>query len=378
MLQSYPYLLDSTLRDGEQAAGVAFDPATRKDIATALADIGIPELEIGIPAMGSDEVQSLREIVRLGLPCRLLTWGRALREDLEAAARTGSAGVHFSLPASFVHQRIWKWDEARVIETLNDLAAFCRDNFAYFSVGAQDASRAELPFLKEFVRQAESVGARRVRLADTIGRMNPFTVAELMREIRTEVNLELEFHGHNDLGLAVANSLAALLAGAEVASVTVNGLGERAGNAALEELVMALRHSAGIELEYSTSGLQALSNKVAEASQQTIRPQKPISGSSAFRHESGLHCAGQRRDERAYQLFSASEVGAEEEPFVLGRHSGTINLQEAAARLGQDLSNEDARHLLVYLREQVGELGRSLNQEEIEKLLQKNEQQKTA
>ncbi|MCH8475498.1 MAG: citramalate synthase [Opitutales bacterium] len=373
MPESYPYLLDSTLRDGEQAAGVAFNTRTRADIARALADLGIPELEIGIPAMGPDEVQSLRQIVRMGLPTRLLTWGRASREDLEAAARTGSAGVHFSLPASPLHQRIWKWSESRVLETIGQLAPFCRDNFCYFSIGAQDASRAEAPFLREFIHHAEACGARRVRIADTVGKMNPFTVADLMNLLRPETNMELEFHGHNDLGLAVANSLAALLAGAEVASVTVNGLGERAGNAALEELVMALQHSAGIDLNYSTAGLQALSQKVAQASGQTLRPQKPISGSSAFRHESGLHCAGQRRDPQAYQLFAASEVGRMEEEFVLGRHAGTINLQEAAARLGQDLTKDEARNLLSYMREQVGKLGRSLNANEIETLFTQNQ-----
>jgi homocitrate synthase NifV len=256
---------------------------------------------------------------------------------LRAAAQCRVHGAHFSLPVSEIHLRAWKKNRAWVLRTLAELADEFREPFQFLSVGAQDASRADPEFLIEFAQAAEVAGLCRLRIADTVGILNPLQTAELFFKLRAAVpNLSLEFHGHNDLGMATANTIAALASGADAASVTINGLGERAGNAALDEVVMAVRLTLGKNCGVDSRQLSALGDLVAHASGRPLAPEKPVTGAAAFRHESGIHCGGLLENRATYEPFAAEDVGHAPTEMVVGRHSGTRLIREKLERMKMD------------------------------------------
>jgi len=367
-----PYLIDTTLRDGEQAPGVSFTRKDKMQIAEMLNKTGIPELEIGMPAMGSDEVADMRAIVNTGFNFKTLAWCRATKKDIDAAIKTGVNRINISFPTSDIHQLAMMKDRKWVLRTMQEMVEYASGYFEFVAIGAQDASRADELFLSEFVLKASDCGVQRVRIADTVGLLNPFSTSKLIRKVSKIVpKMELEFHGHNDLGMANANTVAALSSGAKSASLTVNGLGERAGNAALEELIMALEISFGCKHGYNTSSIGSLSALVSKASKRPLPISKPVTGGKALSHESGIHTRFLLSDRNTYQLIEANKIGLEEVGFVYGKHTGSYALRILLERENIFVSEVSVSVLLDRIKQIAVANKQGLSEIEVIRLAQK-------
>lgn len=357
---------DTTLRDGEQTAGVVFSRREKLAIARLLDLIGVQEIECGIPAMGEDEQDSIRALVEMELSARLITWNRALIPEIQASIDCGIQAVDISLSVSdqMIAKKLKK-DRNAVKEQLKLALGFAKQHDLYVSVGGEDASRADLAFLVELLQITRELGGDRFRFCDTLGIMDPFRMYDKVAWLRAAVpEVEIEVHTHNDLGMATANAIAGIRAGARFVNTTVNGLGERAGNAALEEVVMGLRHACGIETGIDTHRFRELSLMVAKASRRDLPSWKAVVGERVFAHESGLHADGVLKDPHNYEGFDPAEVGLVRQ-IVVGKHSGASGMIERYRSLGIVLSRDDAGLLLPVVRHEALRRKRDLNDREL-------------
>ena len=356
---------DTTLRDGEQTAGVVFANDEKIHIAKMLDKVGVHQIESGIPAMGGDEKDAIKKIAGLGLNCSVLAWNRPVKSDIEASVECGVDAVALSISSSDIHiEHKLRKSREWVLETMKSGVDFAKSHNLYVSVNAEDASRSDMEFLLQFARTARDAGADRLRYCDTLGILDPFETFMRVKNIIDIIGIDMEMHTHNDFGMAIANAIAGIKAGAIYVNTTINGLGERAGNAAFEEFVMALKYVEGVDMGFNTTLFRNLSEYVARASSRVLPTWKPVVGGNLFVHEIESKVSGIMADPLTYELFKETDVGLKRE-YVLGKYSGVNATMHKLETLGYKMGKEEASELAEIVRNKTVASKRALFDSEI-------------
>lgn len=358
-------IVDTTLRDGEQTAGVVFANREKIRIAKYLDELGVDQIEAGVPIMGGDEQEAITAICKSGLKASIMGWNRPVIKDIEASLKCGVDAVAISISTSDIHIK-YKLQTSRewVLEHMVRAVEFAHKEGLYISVNAEDASRTDIDFLLQFAKAAKEAGANRLRYCDTVGILDPFTTLENIKAIKAGIDIDVEMHTHNDFGMATANALAGVKAGASHVGVTVIGLGERAGNSALEEVVMALKHLYDTDLNFKTEIFREVAEYVSRASGRELPAWKSIVGENMFAHESGIHADGALKNPKTYEPFQPEEVGLERQ-IVIGKHSGSAAVRSKFAEYGIHMTKHQAEEILPKVREAAVALKRSLFDKEL-------------
>jgi isopropylmalate/homocitrate/citramalate synthase len=338
---------DTTLRDGEQTVGVVLDPEQKLEIARGLAEAGVERIEAGFPRVSQDDWDAVKLIAKAGLPAEIWGFSRAVRADVEALVELGVQASVIESPISDLKLEALGVAREEMLRRIREAVSYAAGNgitVAYFGV---DSTRADPAFFDDAYSVAVEAGAAEVVVVDTIGVATPEAVHELVGRT-LELAVPVHFHGHNDFGLATANAVAAVRAGARWIHGTVNGMGERAGNANIGEVALALRALWGIETNLDLARIRALGDRVRELSGYTLEPWKPLVGENLFRRESGA-VASQFHDPPAIEPYSSELVGAERS-IVLGKKSGIDSIRIKSEELGLDLTEEQQREVLARVK----------------------------
>jgi len=332
-MADYIRIFDTTLRDGEQTPGVSFTPEQKLEIAYQLDRLGVDTIEAGFPAASKGEQQAFKEIVKAGLKAEICALTRTLKDDIDAALRCDAPYIHTFISTSEVQMKhALGMTRDQVLEATVKAVEYIKDHGVICEFSPMDATRTKFDFLREVCMAAEAAGADRINIPDTVGIMSPQGMEDLIRRLKQFVNVPLSVHCHNDFGLAVANSLAGVSGGASQVHVTVNGIGERAGNAALEEVVMGLHLIYGKKTGINTRLLYATSRLVSQLTGIILQPNKAIVGENAFAHESGIHTRGVTVEPLTFEPFSPEVVGRRrrlQAGKLSGKHGIKAELEEA-------------------------------------------------
>ena len=315
-------IYDSTLREGEQMPGVRFTPEQKLEIAEMLIEAGVRQIEAGFAAVSAEECRAIRSIASIKGEAEILSLARAREGDIDAAMRCGVDMVLIFIATSDLHlKKKLRMTEDQVIDAISATVEYAKKHGLKVGLSTEDTTRSRRPLLRRAYSAASEAGADRLGITDTLGCATPESIADLVGFLKGITRRPISVHLHNDFGLALANSLAAVDAGAQAVATTVCGFGERAGNVPLEQFVMAMKHLYGRDLGIKTEMLTPIARKVSEYANVQLSPTQPWVGRNTFAHESGIHVAAVLSDPSTYEFLPPETVGNSRR-IVMGKHSG--------------------------------------------------------
>ncbi|EHQ36980.1 homocitrate synthase family protein [Methanoplanus limicola] len=342
-------ICDVTLRDGEQTPGVSFTCEEKKSIALMLDEIGVEVIEAGFPSVSENEKRCVREIADMGLSARTCCLSRAVKSDVDAAIDCGVDLVSIFFATSDLHIRIkYKKTREEMLEEALRMVEYATEHGIDVRFSAEEGSRTDISFLKEMFERGYEAGAKYSSIADTVGCMTPVEMYNTVLDVTETLKNPLCVHCHDDMGCATANTISAAQAGAFQLHTTINGIGERAGNAALEEVLVALRMKGGID-RYNLTPLMKTSKMVEEYSGIKVAKNKAVVGDHAFSHESGIHIAAMLVEPSAYEYFPPELVGGQRK-FILGKHTGRKALEHVVKCLGCSITRDECAWVLEQIK----------------------------
>jgi len=357
-------IFDTTLRDGEQTPGVSFTNPEKAHIAEELNELGVHVIEAGFPINSEPEKEVIRQISGMGLRSKVCGLARAMDADIDACIEADVDVIHTFISTSDIHiQHQMNTTREAVKKRAVESVTRIKDNGFECLFSPMDATRTDMAYLIEVCQAVEECGADRINIPDTVGVMNPAGMKYLIAQVRKSVRVPLDVHCHNDFGLAVANSLAGVEAGASGVQVTVNGLGERAGNASLEQAVMALEVLYGMKTGIRTALLTRTSKLVERLSMIHLPPNTPLVGRNAFTHESGIHAAAILKNGMTFEPITPEMVG-QRSRIVLGKHTGKHAVNDALCSCGYALDEAQLQEITARIKE-ISEKQKRISEDEV-------------
>ena len=373
-------ILDTTLRDGEQTPGVSLNIEEKTAIARQLEALGVDIIEAGFAITSKGDFEAVKAVAESVEKCAVTSLARAVKKDIdiawEAVKNAKKPGIHTFIATSDIHMKYkLRMTEDEVLQKTAEMVAYAKKYTDYVEFSAEDASRSRKEFLYKVYEVAIKAGAVMLNVPDTVGYTTPDEFGQLIRDIKDNVkgieNVGISVHCHNDLGLAVANSLAAIMSGADLIECTVNGLGERAGNAAVEEIIMAINTREdffGFTHGINTEQISKTSTLVSTLTGIAVQPNKAIVGKNAFAHESGIHQHGVLAEKTTYEIMTPESIGLKHNDMVMGKHSGRHAFEDKLGEMGYELSKEELNDAFVKFKD-LADKKKHIQTEDIEAIL---------
>lgn len=362
------YIFDTTLRDGEQAPGIALTVDEKIRIAEKLDELGVDTIEMGFPTVSEGERKAARRMVDAGFKSDICGLARVLKDDIDAVIDSNLDYVHLFIGTSTLHRDYkLKKSKSEIIEQAVNAVEYAKDHGLKVEFSAEDATRTELNYLIEFYQAVENAGTDIINVPDTVGILVPSTARNLVRILRNKISIPISLHFHNDFGLAVANSIIGIEEGANQVHCTINGIGERAGNTSLEEFVVSMKMAYSANIGVDTTKLFNTSNYIGSITGIKVAPTKPIVGDNAFTHESGIHVDGIMKHSSTYEPIPPEVVGHKRR-IALGKHTGHASIKAKLDSFNLNVSPKQFENIYNQVKT-LGDKGKCITDEDLKSIV---------